>query len=517
MSSATSVADGVAQRPGAAILALTVAGVAQAVDVGLNNTAIASAAADFGLSASQRAFAASAGTLAMAALILTVGSIGDRRGRRLTLLWCCLALIVGGIITAVSTGFVTYVVGRVFTGVGLAGTLALSIALIRTVAPDQVPRAMSLYFTGQVAFALPLTVLGGWLINISWRLGYLVVPAVGAVAFVLNKYFVPRSKAVHRRRADPVGLVLVAVALVGIISGVSDASEGWSSPSVIIRLTVGVVAMVSFLIWESRHEEPALPVQLFADRNLSGALTADMSFNMFQAVMTLQLSLLWQYLYGYAPLEVTLGQLPATVAMIAGAFAAGRWAARGQPPQRLIVAGLAGVAVASGILTLGGGSTPYWVFAIALVLGGFSRMLTETTAGQFFVDVPPPDLVGATAASKPAVGQASFALGLALSSSLLYGRIGHGLPDKLAQLGLTPAQQATVVGWFSDDSVPEWARNNALFEQVTEVARDTYVDAYRLTMSVFTVIFVVLAAIVWLLFHRAPPVSGAAPTDQKDR
>ncbi|MGC5255919.1 MFS transporter [Gordonia sp. DT218] len=501
MTASIPVADGVARRPGAAILALTVAGVAQAVDVSLNNTAIASAAADFGLSASQRSFAASAGTLAMAALILTIGTIGDRYGRRLTLMWCCFALILGGIVTALSTGFATYVLGRVITGAGLAGTLALSIALIRTVAPDRVPRAMSLYFTGQVAFALPLSVIGGALIGVSWRLGYLVVPVVGAIAFVLNKIYVPRSKAVHRRRSDPVGLILIAVALIGIISGVSDASEGWASPTVLTRLGLGVGALAGFLLWESRHPEPALPVRIFADRNLSGAVVADASFNMFQAVMTLQLSLLWQYLYGYTPIEVTVGQLPATIAMTVGAFAAGRLATRGQPPQRLIQLGLAGVAVASAILALGGGDTPYWVFAIGLVVGGFSRMLTETTAGQFFIDVPPADLVGATAASKPAVGQASFALGLALSSSLLYGRIGHGLPDRLAELGVTPSQQSTVIGWFADGDVPEWARNNDLFDQVTAVARDTYVDAYRLTMIVFTVIFVLFWLLVCYLFR----------------
>ena len=174
------------------------------------------------------------------------------------------------------------------TGVGLAGTLALSMALIRTVAPDHIPSAMSLYFTGQVGFTLPLTILGGWLIGADWRLGYLVVPVVGVVAFVLNKLFVPRSKAVHRRKSDPVGLVLVALALVGIIWGVSDAANGWLTARVLVPVVVGVVALVGFLWWEQHHDEPALPVHLFKDRNLAGALTADVSFNMWQAVMVLR-------------------------------------------------------------------------------------------------------------------------------------------------------------------------------------------------------------------------------------
>ena len=103
-----------------------------------NNTAIALAGADLGMSAAERSFGASVGTLALAASILTVGSLGDRHGRRRLLEWCCVALVIGGIVTAAAPGFATYVVGRTLTGVGLAGTLALSMALIRSVAADSV-------------------------------------------------------------------------------------------------------------------------------------------------------------------------------------------------------------------------------------------------------------------------------------------------------------------------------------------------------------------------------------------
>ncbi|ROS75609.1 MFS transporter [Cellulomonas sp. PhB143] len=506
-------ADGVARRPGAAILALTVAGVAQAADVSIHNTAIASAAGELGMSASQRSFAASAATLAMAASILTVGTIGDRFGRRLTLLWCAVALVLGGVVTALAADTLVYIIGRVITGIGLAGTLALSMALIRTVAPDRVPRAMSLYFTGQVGFALPLTILGGALIGGSWRLGYLVVPVVGIAALVLNRAYVPRSKAVHRRRSDPVGLVLVALGLVGVIWGVSSASAGWLTVGVIVPLVVGVVALVAFLRWELHHEEPALPVHLFKNRDLAGALSADVSFNMWQAVMTLQLSLLWQYVYAYSPLEVTVRQLPATIAMVLGAFAAGRLATRGRSPQSLVLVGLAGVAIAMYVFATAGLSTPYWVFGVGLVVGGFSRMLTETSAGQFFVAVPPPDLVGATVASKPAIGQASFALGLALSSTLLYGGLGRGLGERLGDLGLTPSQQGQVIGWFSDDDVPGWAQGTDLLQQVTASAQDAYIDAYRLTMLVFAVFFTIMFGVTYSLLRGRRKGAEAGATD----
>ena len=498
------------RRYGAALLALSVAGAAQAADVSLNNTAIALAGSDLGMSAAERSFGASVGTLALAASILTVGSLGDRHGRRRLLEWCCVALVIGGIVTAAAPGFATYVVGRTLTGVGLAGTLALSMALIRSVAADSVAHATSLYFTGQVGFAVPLTLIGGGLIDLSWRLGYLVVPAVGVLALVLNRAFVPDAKAAEPRRPDPVGMVLIAIGLVGVIWGVSGASDGWDSPRVLVPTIVGATTLAAFLVWEHHTPEPALPVRLFRDPRLAGALTADVAFNTWQAVITLQLALLWQYVYGFSSLQVSWGQLPATLAMVVGAFAVGRLAARGLKAETMAVSGLVGITLATAIFALAGGSTPYWIFAAGLILGGFSRMVTETSAGQFFISGPPHDLVAATVAAKPAVGQASFALGLALSSTMLYGGLGRGTEAALDDSGLTSAQQAAATHWFNGGRQPAWAEDADTYDALMRQSRDIYVGVYQTTMLTFALFFLLMTAITayflwWRPRHREQP------------
>ena len=117
-------------------------------------------------------------------------------------------------------------------------------------------------------------------------------------------------------------------------------------------------------------------------------------------------------------------------------------------------------------------------------------MLTVTSAGKFFVEVPPPDLVGATVASKRAIGAASFVLDLSLSSTLLY----PGFGQHLDALGVTPSQQAKVVGWFSTGDVPAWAEGTDLVHQVV-AAQDSYVHAYRTTMLTFAVIVIVMVVV----------------------
>jgi MFS family permease len=485
------------------VIVVTLACVPLIVDAGLHNTAFAQAANDLGMSASQRSIGASVSTLVLAASILAVGNFGDRLGRKRVLLLCLATLTVGGVITAAAPSFGVYVIGRALTGLGLAGAFSLSMALIRTVMPDNVPRGMSMYFTFQVLLPLPIVLLGGVLLAQSWRIGYLVGPAVAVVAIVLNKAMTPEAKADHVGKLDVLGLALVAVALVSLIWGVSGAATtGWTSARVLVPLVLAVLAFAGFIWWESRIPEPAFPVTLFKDPDLAGSLAAGVSFNMYQAVMLIQLAMLWQYVYLYNPFQVTLGQLPATLAMVVGAAAAGRFMARGVGANPLILIGLVGVILGMLIFSAGGLSTPYILFAIGLSIGGFGRMLTETASGQYFVTKPPPDLVGATAASKPAIGQASFALGLALSSSFLYAGFGQGLQDAFDEAGVPPAVRGEAVGAILQNSstATEDIANDQI-RALVQGAQAEYVQAYSSTMlifaGIFTVLFFVCAYFLW--------------------
>jgi MFS family permease/uncharacterized membrane protein len=504
------------RSPVVGVIVVTLACVPLIVDAGLHNTAFAQAANDLGMTASQRSIGASASTLVLAASILAVGNLGDRLGRRKVLLACLATLALGGVVTAAAPSFGLYLVGRGLTGLGLAGAFSLSMALIRAVIPDDVPRGMSMYFTFQVLLPLPIVLIGGALLEQSWRYGYLVGPAVAVVALLLNRAMTPEARADHVGKFDAIGLSLVAIALVSLIWGVSGAgTAGWTSARVLVPLVLALVTFAGFIRWEARIDEPAFPVTLFKDPDLAGSLAAGMSFNMYQAVFLIQLAMLWQYVYLYDPFQVTLGQLPATLAMVVGAVAAGRFMARGVGANPLILVGLVGVILATLIFSVGGVSTPYIVFAIGLSIGGFSRMLTETASGQYFVTKPPPDLVGATAASKPAIGQAAFALGLALSSSFLYAGFGSGLQEALNEAGIPPALRGEAVGAILQNS--STATEDIANEQIRALvqgAQAEYVSAYSNTMlifaGIFTVLFLVSAYFLWWV-PRKVTVQSATP------
>src|SRR5690606_6181955 len=123
--------------------ALTAASCLQVVDPTANNIAIVGAGTDLGMSGSQRAFAASIGTLALAAFILTTGSLGDRLGRRKVMLAGLVVAAAGGVITAIAPTTVLFMAGRAITGIGIAAAFGLSFALLREVLPNSIPKAVA--------------------------------------------------------------------------------------------------------------------------------------------------------------------------------------------------------------------------------------------------------------------------------------------------------------------------------------------------------------------------------------
>lgn len=490
----------------AALIALTAASCLQVVDPTANNIAIVGASVDLEMTSSARAFAASVGTLALAAFILTTGALGDRLGRRRIMLIGLLVAIVGGLVTALAPTTAVFMLGRGITGIGIAAAFGLSFALLREVMPGQIPKAVAFWLAGQTAAALVLGVLAGWMAGFGWRFGYLTMPIVAVIAFVMCMRGLPEAKSDDVGPFDYIGLGSIAVSLIGLIYGLSNAATfGWASAQVAVPVVVGLAFLALFIWWEARITHPAFPVKLFKDPELSGSVAVGFSFNMWQAVVMIQLSMLWQYVYQYQPLQVSLGQLPMSLAMVVGAVIAGRLLSKGIPASVNLIVGhvlLIGTMVMFGFSTT---TSPYIFFAIPMIVGGFARMLNETTMGQFFVAKPPPALTGAMASSKTAIGQTSFALGTALSSTFLFGQYGRSIAEAFADANVEPSQQGQYTGmiqqYVSGGDMSDY--DPEVVQQVVDEASDVFVSSFNGTMFIIAGFLTFFALISTVLFARA--------------
>ena len=491
-----------------AVFALAAASLAMSVDPSVHNIAFVGAANELGMTGDQRSLVASIGTLCIAASILATGSLGDRLGRKKIMLGGLLLAMIASAVTALAQNTAMFTLGRVLAGIGYAASFGLAFALLRTVAPQeaQLSRAVAQWLALQTLGVVVLGLCGGYLAGVGWRIAYLLPGAIAALSFFYCLFALPEARADDVGPFDAVGLLLVALGLVSTLYGVSNsASAGWGSARVLIPLVAGVVVLLAFALYELRLQHPAFPIRLFADPEMAMAGLTGIAFNLGNAIVVLQLSLLWQYLYRYSPFKVSLDLMPFSVASIFGAAWVGSLLARGIANRVLIPAGLFAVAASIAFMGFASASTPYLFFLAPLMLAGVGLMFAQTPAARLFVSKSPPDLVGALGSSRTFFGQFGFALGLALSSSILYGLLGPTLHSRLVLAGAAPAELTQAVGIVQSYVHVGSARgfNPQIVYQVLKEAGAAYLSSYRIMMLTMAgVIALIGAFIYWRLPSR---------------
>ncbi len=151
----------------------------------------------------------------------------------------------------------------------------VAMSIIRNVFHEPRERAQAIGVWGAVmGISMALgPVLGGLLVDsLSWRWVFIVNLPVGLAAIVLTALFVPESRAPRARRSDPIGQVLVIVALATLTYAIIEAPRnGWLSAKTLILFTVSVLAFISLVVWELRRVQPLIEIRFFRSAPFSGA------------------------------------------------------------------------------------------------------------------------------------------------------------------------------------------------------------------------------------------------------
>jgi EmrB/QacA subfamily drug resistance transporter len=268
--------------------------------------------------------------LTLAALILLGGSLGDRFGRRRLFVVGTVWFAVASLLCGLAPSVPALVAARALQGVAGAlltpGSLAIIAAAFH---PDDRSRAVGLWSgLGGVAAAVgPL--LGGWLVEWSWRAVFLVnLPLAAAVVLVAVRH-VPESRDPQAgRRLDAPGTLLGALGLGGVTYGLITAGGRGLTPAVAVAGVVGLVALALFVLVERRVAEPMVAPDLFANRTFTAINLVTFLVYAALGVFFFLLLLQLQVVAGYSPLRAGLAALPVTVLMLALSSRAGALADR---------------------------------------------------------------------------------------------------------------------------------------------------------------------------------------------
>jgi EmrB/QacA subfamily drug resistance transporter len=385
------------------------------LDVAVLNTSLPKVAADLHSGLSSLQWVIDAYAVALAATVLTAGSIADRIGRRVSFL-IGIALFVASSLGCATADSMSMLNGfRALQGVGAAIMFPTSLALLSDAFPDAGARARALGVYGAsigASFAIGPLIGGALTSAFTWRAVFIVNVPIGILC-ILGALAIEESRDPRARRPDWPGQASlgtgVFLLVLGLLRGNAD---GWTSPHIVIELITAGVLLAGFIVIEPRVAQPMLPLSLFRSRSFTAVQIAAFSISASMFAVFLYVGLYLQDVVGLSPVQAGLVYLPGTTLMfmVSGVTAAmhGRVRAR-----TLVLAGLFLVSLGL-IASVVAGQTSSWLaIQPGLLLSCLGAGLFNPALSQLVLTEAPPGQTALATGVNDTARQIGIALGTA--------------------------------------------------------------------------------------------------------
>ncbi len=291
------------------------------------NLALPSISNDLGSSASQLQWIVDAYVLSIAGLLLTMGYLGDRLGRKPTLMagLAIFALFSLGAALSSSTGML--IAMRALMGIGAAIIMPATLSILTATFREPKERAQAIALWAAV-FSLGMGIgplVGGWLLdNFHWSSVFYINIPVALIGLVGGYIYIENSKTDKPRKLDLTGALLSIAGLFALVYAIIQAGmDGWAAPQVLYAFGATIVLLGSFIILELKSKNAMLPLHFFKNMSFTGANVALtlVSFGLMGAFFFLSQFL--QSVQGYTPLEAGIRLIPmAAVSFVSAALSA---------------------------------------------------------------------------------------------------------------------------------------------------------------------------------------------------
>jgi EmrB/QacA subfamily drug resistance transporter len=399
------------------------------LDTTIVNVALPAIHRSFHASLSGLQWTIDAYTLVIASLLMLSGSTGDRVGRKRVFMTGLVMFTLGSALCAAAPSLGVLIAARALQAIGGSMLNPVAMSIIRNVFEDPRERAQAIGVWGaMVGISLALgPVLGGALVDtVGWRYVFLVNLPVGAVALALTAMHVPESRADRARRLDPIGQILVIVALATLVYAIIQGhAEGWTSAEILGLFAVSLASFVALVAWELRRREPLLEVRFFRSVPFAGAsaiaVCAFAGLGGFLFLNTLYL----QGVRHLSPFHAGLYTLPIAAMTLIFAPLSGRIIGTRSPRGPLLAAGI--------LLTL----SPLLLTALAPHTSPAILLASYFVFGAGFGLVNPP--ITNTAISGMPPSQAGVAAAIASTSRQVGSTLGVAALGAVAGAGGTGA------------------------------------------------------------------------------
>jgi EmrB/QacA subfamily drug resistance transporter len=393
------------------------------LDTTVVNLALPSISNELGSSSSGLQWIVDAYILVFASSLLTLGSIGDRIGRKKTLQIGLIAFGLFSLGGALSTSTGMLVGMRAMMGLAGAAMMPSTLSILTATFREPKERAQAIAMWAAV-FALgsgigPL--VGGYLLeHFQWEAVFYINLPIVAIGLIGGYFFIQDSRDEHPRKIDLVGSLLSIAGLSALVYGIIEAGQtSWTEDRVLYSFAAAAVLIAAFAVSEWRSVEPMLPLRFFRNMSFTGANMAltMISFAMFGIMFFM--SQFFQTVQGYTALQAGVRLLPmAGMSFIAAVMSA-------KVAQRVGTK----VAVGTGILTSAAGlfylyriaevDTSYGMVVIGMCIISMGMGLTMSPATNSIMGSLPVNKAGVGSAMNDTTRMLGGALGVAVLGTIM--------------------------------------------------------------------------------------------------
>lgn len=356
-------------------------------------------------------------SLAVAASVVTCGTLGDRIGRRRMLLFGFTVFGIASAGAAFAPSPLLLIVARAVLGVGAAAITATAVAVIRVIFTSSRERtlAIGLWSASHSVGAAAGPVLGGLLVErFWWGCVFLVNVPIVAVALLLASRVIPESRDPAPRRWDPLSVALSVAGVGGLLYWLKRLGGYGFEPVACVVGLLALAALVGFVRRQRRLAQPLLDLSLFTERRIVVPVMCVLTAFGSTPVMLFLLTQRFQLLDHWSPLAAGLALVPWTAAAGVGGVVAPPLARL--PGHRAAMSGGLGLFAASlAAVGLTSSSTHHALLEILLALSGVGIGVAMPLAGDTLMGAATPERAGEVAA----VQEISFELGAALGIVVL--------------------------------------------------------------------------------------------------
>ncbi len=490
-------------RGWAALIVLMLPVLLVSVDNTVLSFALPAIASDLAPTSTQQLWIIDAYPLVLAGLLVTMGTLGDRFGRRRMLLMGATGFALVSVLAAFAPSAVWLIAARAGMGVFGAMLMPSTLSLLRSIFTDRNQRRLAIAVWASMfsAGAALGPIVGGLLLeHFSWGSVFLMSVPVLIPLLVLAPFLVPESRDPSPGRIDPLSIALSMLTMVPIVFAIKEAAVYGLSLTVFALVALGLVFGWLFVRRQLRASAPMLDMRLFAQGTFSGAILVNLLSVVALVGFLFFVAQHLQLIVGLSPMQAGLALVPGMVAMIAAGLLVVPVAAR--LDARIVVAGALVFSLVGYLLvavSAAGASLPLLISAFALL--GIGIGAAETVSNDLILPSAPPAKAGAASA----VSETAYELGAVLGTAALGGiltasyRSGLVVPEGIPADAAAAARETLAGAMAVADGLPA-----PLADALRDAAAHAF-DGGVVVTSLLGAGLVVIAGLIAATTLKTPP------------